>query len=175
MGNRRTMVVILILLAMVFPTVLLVTSTNANAAPTTGWSTTVVDNTKRWDNTDNSTVKVDPAGHVHIAFLSHSRLWYATNKTGSWNISELDAATIFPMFSPSMAVDASNNVYISYAVRTSEGGDHWVIRLAMVLAMGVAVIENVSNTSEGQFSAIVIDAAGSVHVFYSDATAPDSG
>ena len=173
MGNRRTIIVILISLTMVFPAVLLAASTNVNAAPATGWSTTVVDNSKRWDITDNSTVKVDLAGHIHIAFISHSRLWYATNKTGSWNVAELDAATIFPKFSPSMAVDASNNVFISYAVRTIDGGDHWIINLATVPAIGAAVIENVSNTSAGQFSAIAIDAAGSVHVFYAEAPTVD--
>jgi fibronectin type 3 domain-containing protein len=172
MDNRKAVIVILIALAMLFPATLLVASDNASAAPA-GWSTTVVD-ASHWSMTKYSTVKVDTAGKVHIAFVSESRLYYATNKTGAWIMTELDALSTYQKYYPSMAINATSNiVFISYAVYVVPGGIY-NIRLAVIPAVGAASIETVYNTAtNGAYSAIGLDALGNAHVFFSDESTSD--
>ena len=169
MGNRKTIIVILIALAMVFPATVLVASNNASATPATGWSTTVIDNSKRWYTSEMSTIKIDNAGHVHMAWISEQKLWYATNKTGAWVTTEVDAFTSFHKVDPTMVIDSLNKVYISYAVYNTQVSNHWVIKLAMIPATGATVLETVSAAdADSEYSVVAIDAAGYAHVFYSD-------
>jgi hypothetical protein len=161
MGNRKTILVILIALAMVFPATVLIASETVSASPATGWSTTVVDNSKRWYNADVSTIKIDNAGHVHMAWISEQKLWYATNKTGAWVTTQVDAFTSYQKANPSMAIDSSNKVYISYGVHSLAGNNHWIIKLAMIPATGATVLETVTAAdAQSEYSAIAIDAAG---------------
>ncbi len=170
MGNPKTMLVLMLALAMMMPAAALLVSENANASPASGWSAIVVDNSQFW-SPDTKVIKADNAGHMHITWEYDGNLYYATNKTGGWVTVEIDNFTTGSKYYPAMAINRTNAVFISYAVFLVDY--YYMIKLAMIdSASTIAVIETVdpensnwaeSNTDTGIY---VDPITNLVHVFY---------
>ncbi len=172
MGSRKTMIVLMLAFAMIMPAAALLASGNANAAPASGWSAIVVDNSQSW-NPDTKVIKADYAGHLHIAWEAGNKMYYATNKTGAWVTMELDKFTTDSKYFPAMAINNTNTVFISYGVFLVTPY-HYTIKMAVIdAASATATIETVDATSSdwaGSYAdtAIYVDPITNlVHVIYS--------
>jgi hypothetical protein len=74
------------------------------------WSSEVVD--VGGDAGTMSSMKVDQAGHIHMAYL-HEGLKYAFFNGSQWTLEGVDAARIVST-KPSLALDSSGNAHIAY-------------------------------------------------------------
>ena len=172
MGNRKTIIVLMLTLAMIMPAAALLASGSANAAPASGWSAIVVDNSQSW-NPDTKVIKADYAGRMHIAWEAGNKIYYATNKTGAWVTTEIDKFLTDSKYYPAMAINSTNTVFISYGVFLVDPY-HYTIKMAVIdAASATATIETVDAVSSdwagsyGDTGIYVDPITNLVHVFYS--------
>jgi hypothetical protein len=172
MGNRKTMIVLLLAMTMMLPAGALLASGNANAAPASGWSATVVDNSQSWDPNSKQIV-ADHAGHMHIAWDYGNKIYYATNKSGAWVTTELDKFTTDNKYSPTIVVNSTNTVFISFGV-FYYADYHFQMKMAVINPTATsASIEMVDanqsdwNGDYGETAMYVDPITNLVHIFYS--------
>lgn len=108
-------------------------------------------------NARDSSMAIDSADRIHIAYADtlDSSLKYTTNATGHWMTETIDVGN---SLEPSIAVDSSNDVHISYVLDA-------VLKHA-TNAGGMWTTEIVDNLNLVGTSAIAVDSGGYVHISY---------
>lgn len=144
-----------------------------------GWIDSFVDDYS-W-NAETISMTSDPQGHCHIAYFDRQSfgLKYATDRSGSWNVTLLEQGTEdYPVGNHmAICVDTQGTVHIAYHAEyyqfdgryyvgilryaTNSGGD-W--------SFGVIDDGGVDSHSVGWRVSITVDALGAVHVVYGDGT-----
>lgn len=76
------------------------------------WQKTTVDATGFAG--DGTSISVDSLGYVHIAYLGDGKLKYATNSSGSFQITIIDESSVMVGLYPSLVVDSANKIHIAY-------------------------------------------------------------
>jgi hypothetical protein len=167
MGNRKTIIAILIALAFMMPMGLTFSSSNVQADTTAGWSSVIVNNADG-QYADFKDIKVDAAGHVHIVMALNQDLWYWTNKTGPWTHLSIDTVGTKGNF-PSLAVDASGNAHIAYKVQVSS---IWYMKYITNAPTGGIIAGSFTpnkvtllTNPYSNWNPILVDASGNPHVY----------
>lgn len=101
---------------------------------------------------------------AHIAYTGYDRLKYATNETGSWATTTVDAATQVYGQSLSIAVDSGNDVFISYLDSVNQTIN--VIRRTGGIWGSPTVVENVGTTYVN--TSLAVGLSGNVHLAYTN-------
>ncbi|MBN2154381.1 MAG: fibronectin type III domain-containing protein, partial [Candidatus Lokiarchaeota archaeon] len=161
-------------------------------ATTNAWTATEVVSTESTAYSGEPSLAVDGSGNVHVAWRDLTdydssgsdndifyKRWNAT--TNAWTATEV-VSPGSPDWSghPSLVVDGSGNVHITWYDQTDFGGSgadqdifyrHWDVALGSWTA-----IELVSNdsTAPAQFPSIAVDGSGNVHVAWDDPTNYDA-
>ena len=137
-----------------------------------------------WDTTTLSMAKVDPLGNVggytaiamdasnstHISYYDFSKknLKYATNASGNWACSAID--TIGDVgIDTSIVTDTSGNVHISYYDATNRDLKY-ISNASGAFAGNDEVVDNGAGADVGRHSSLALDASGTFHISYYDAT-----
>ena len=121
-----------------------------------------------------SSLKVDPAGNVHIFFFNGTddaqNLWYATNAGGSWQVSLFEECTIDYYHvgtENSLFIDANGDMHLTYRRAHRYGADQ---RGDIVYANNVggtwAFEIAASGRLFGQGTTLAVDADGKAHVAF---------
>jgi len=125
-----------------------------------GWQTTLVtrDGSPR-------TLKLDPSGFAHVVLSlgphDNSRLGYATNRSGQWEITDLGIKTVNSQ--AALAVDAQGRAHLTWwSLDSSASGISYATN-----ASGAWVIEHVS-TRGGNEPVIALDPRGIPHLLYAE-------
>jgi List-Bact-rpt repeat protein/parallel beta helix pectate lyase-like protein/thrombospondin type 3 repeat protein len=118
-----------------------------------------------------SSLKLDAAGNVHIAYLdvTNDALKYATNASGAWVTESLDSGRLTQSATAHtpLALDYLGNAHISYYDGVSDD-----LKYA-TNASGAWVLETVDiggTDVVGTMSAITVDDSGTVHIAYRNNT-----
>jgi hypothetical protein len=91
---------------------------------TSGWTTTQIDicNPDRWMEPLYTSIKLDSDQKVHILYgQSTSEVHYATNATGTWNVTTIDATQAGTLSAVSLLIDNSDRVHIFFGNSSLEG------------------------------------------------------
>jgi Bacterial Ig-like domain/FG-GAP-like repeat/Right handed beta helix region len=114
-----------------------------------------------------SSLQLDPAGKVHIAYLdvTNDALKYATNASGAWVMTSLDSGRLTQSATAHtpLALDYLGNAHISYYDGVSDD-----LKYATNVS-GTWVLETVDTGGTdvvGTMSAITVDTSGTVHIAY---------
>jgi len=133
----------------------------------------VADTKPNWSTNDLS-MQVDSDGKVHIAYSYFedsgftATLKYANNVGGTWVNETVDSSSADIGRYPSLALDASNKVHISYRDQTNK-----VLRYA-TNAGGSWVLSPIdSSANVGEHTSIAVDRNGRPHVSYMDSANKD--
>ena len=136
-------------------------------SPAGVWTSTLVDAALASGSGAGTSIALDARGFSHISYVDASGgvgsydLLYATNVTGAWVSSVVDAAPIgSPGIFNDIAIDADGDPHISYNGFTSVG-----LRYASRTA-GVWTIERISYTG-GATTSLALDAHGNPQISYS--------
>jgi hypothetical protein len=109
---------------------------------------------------------LDGSGHAHIAWTisgTGGGIGYTTNRTGSWVLETVAAIGTWP----SLALDAQGHAHIVYTEGGRTNGYTDVVIRYATNASGSWVTTTVDD-SAAYFARIALDAAGALHVAYSD-------
>ena len=117
------------------------------------FNTELVDAPHQFSNMGDHSSLVDGNGKMHIAY-GEDRLYYATNTSGSWVITVVDAASATGE-NTSLALDSNGKVHISYYEEVD---------------MSNANLKYATNVS-GKWIKTTLDAVGTVHVVTYSSTA----
>ncbi len=130
--------------------------------------TWVIDTIDQIGHLDSRSIEIDSADNVHISYCNSifnpndsTKSWYlkyATNASGTWVIDTIESQ-INQRYSPSIAIDTADNVYICYYSNNSlKYGTN---------ASGAWVLETIDNRSpSGCITSMAIDSADNVHISY---------
>ncbi|NLX46554.1 MAG: hypothetical protein GXY70_00045 [Euryarchaeota archaeon] len=121
-----------------------------------------------------SSLKVDPAGNVHIFFYNGTDdaqdLWYATNSGGSWQVSLFEECMIDYYYvgtENSLFIDANGDMHLTYRRAHRFGADQ---RSDVVYANNVGGTWTfdiaASGRLFGQGTSLAVDADGKAHVAF---------
>lgn len=106
----------------------------------------------------------DTLGNVHISFYDKisGNLRYATNKTGSWVLEDIDYIQSEAVSYNSIAIDSNGNIHISYRDNINE-----VLKYATNKSgsWSISVLDDTS-ASSGNYNSITLDALDKVHISY---------
>jgi hypothetical protein len=120
----------------------------------------------------HNSIAVDGMGKVHISygvggnfhFNPVSALRYATNSSGNWEVTTIDASEGVGGYT-SIATDSLNKVHISYYDYTNQD-----LKYA-TNASGIWVITTLDSVNDvGKYSSIAIDSIDKIHISYYDYT-----
>lgn len=139
----------------------------AHRAPGLPWTVAIVEE----DAGKFSAIAVDAANTPHIAYYAkYKRLKYARlGADASWSKAMIDASE-WSGFSPDIAVDANNNVHMSYV-----NWDEYEVRYALRGAGGGLSVEVVDDSyATLKDTALVLDDAGGVHLSFTHLDNHDS-
>ncbi len=144
-----------------------------NAGGAWAWEK-VADTRPNWGPNDLS-LGVDSNGKAHIAYSFFedsgfsASLKYVTNAGGSWVNQTIDGhATADTGRYPSLVVDASNKVHISYQNNTNN-----VLRYATNAGGAWALSSVDASGNVGDHTSMAIDATGRLHISYMDGASKD--
>lgn len=128
-----------------------------------------------------STVQVDPDAHCfaaqlavggdgsnHIVYLDENTdtLRYATDVSGSWNVSGIDGAAGAEFYQ--LALDSGDHVHLAYLLFTGQAGDCF----QLVYMTNASGSWQSTVVADGQvYPAIAVDGAGFAHIAYVSDTA----
>ncbi|WOE69577.1 PKD domain-containing protein [Hydrogenimonas thermophila] len=110
----------------------------------------------------DTSIAVEADGTAHISFIIDGNLSYATNSSGSWDITNIDEnANTFS----SIVVDANDSIHISYDGIV--GGDV-VLRYATNSggSWQSETVDSTANAIVGEYSSIAVDSKNIVHISY---------
>jgi hypothetical protein len=131
------------------------------------WSNFTVDSL--WNAGRYSSIGVDSHGTIHISYIyepwaSATRLKYATNASGSWQITTIDQSAFNSLgYYNSLCLDSDDKVHISYCDLTKNDLKH-----ATNLG-GTWVNETVDSAADiGYRTSIAVDRGNNVHISYHD-------
>jgi len=135
------------------------------------WTVETVDNTGSvgyW-----TSIAIDSNDNMHISYRDRSNndLKYATNNGNSWTISTVDSAGDLGAYT-SLAVDSSGDVHISYYDERTGPGDG-DLKYATYDGNSWTNTTIDSTDDVGEFTSLVVDSSGDVHISYYDVTNGD--
>ena len=128
-----------------------------------------------------NSIAVDSNGHVHIAYQREYFEWddwfgsetfkfdlkYATNATGSWIITTLEAGG-YQMVYPSIAIDSANHVHIAYSFADQISGGRSNVKYA-TNRTGAWVVSRVDAAEHvGRHASLALDSNDQAHIAYYD-------
>lgn len=132
----------------------------AEPAASYTWNIQAVDAPKRFNQMDDSSLRLDADGHPHIAY-GGNHLYYAWHDGTDWHYETVDSANEVGSYA-SLALDADNNPHISYYDTANRDlkyaqwtGSAWTIEMVDGEA-----------GDDGQFSSLALDPAGNPHITY---------
>ena len=117
-----------------------------------------------------NSIAIDSNGHVHISYYceDYGDLKYATNATGDWEQSTVDATGDVGQYT-SIAIDSSDNAHISYYDVTNGK-----LKYAMQYLGGWAITSIDGDTdSVGKYTSLALDQNNYAHISYTDSTNGD--
>ena len=116
-------------------------------------------------------IAVESSGISHISYLGAEGLKYAHNTTGSWQTQTLDSNG--GIRSPSIALDSSENVHISYALFN---GTTYFLKYTNNITGSWMTSETVLESPDGCWSVSMdIDSNDKMHIIYLEAPGVASG
>jgi len=105
----------------------------------------------------------DPSGNAHISFYDKNSgyLRYATNKTGSWVLEDVDYIESYGMQYNSTAIDSDGYIHISYIDNINQ-----VLKYATNQSgsWSATVLDNA--VPSGNYNSIALDSLNKVHISY---------
>ena len=125
----------------------------------------------------HNSIAVDSNGHVHIAYQREFYDWdematqfdlkYATNASGTWVISTLEALGSDQVYC-SIAVDSEDRVHIAYSFENSASG--WRSNLKYATnRTGTWIISTIDNSDHvGSYVSLALDSNDKAHISYYD-------
>jgi hypothetical protein len=144
-----------------------VVSGAGNCSGNNNWNCSTIDSSG--DVGYYPSIAIDSNNKVHISYSNRSpnyNLKYATNASGTWNTSTIDAGAVEQ--STSIAIDSNNKVHIGYY-------DWYYERCKYSTnASGTWNTSTIGSTGDvGQDSSIAVDSNNKIHISYYDATNSD--
>ena len=132
------------------------------------WHIEFVDAPSRFRDMTDRSLRLDAAGHPHIAY-GENHLYYAWHDGTAWHIQMVDSATYVGRYA-SLALDSAGHPHISYYDETNKDlkyasydGSSWHI-------------QTVDTTGDvGRYTSLALDASGQPHISYYDGTFGDAG
>lgn len=122
------------------------------------WMTEVIDDPKFFTDFYSRAIAVDTQGHPHIVY-GGDHLYYAYYDGSDWQYEIADTSPKVGRYA-SIALDASDNVHISY-IEEGSGQVNYATN-----ASGLWSSQIVSGSLGGSFASIFVDSSGNVHISY---------
>jgi len=113
-------------------------------------------------------IAIDPQGYIHVCYYEYygyqlgGALKYATNKTGSWDISVVETTEEESYLYPSIAIDSVGNIYIIY----SDAPNMTLFELKNVA--GTWVKNVINDDIQTGVNSVYIDSLNKIHISYVD-------
>ncbi len=151
-----------------------------------GWTTTEVVSTESTGTSGYSSLSVDSAGNVHVAWHDSTDyggsgtdydIFYKRYEVGvGWTTAEVvSTESTGSSFEPSLAVDSSGNIHIAWYDSTDYGGsgtDYDIFYKQYEMGVGWTTTEVVSTESTGLSNdpSLAVDSSGNIHIAWFDST-----
>jgi hypothetical protein len=139
-----------------------------NATSSSPWSIYTIDTTGFVGT--HTSIAVDSNDKIHITYHNGSGVWdlrYATNASGSWVTSIVDANGAGAGTNSDMTLDSNNKVHISYVLGTSAGP------LMYATNATTSWSKFLLDPITARYTSIALDSAEAVHIAYYDQTDQD--
>ncbi len=165
-GARTGLFLLLLLILPVFLNPVRAQGPERSADETTnlsGFITTMVERSKKFEDVGDRSLALDAAGHPHIAFGS-DHLYHAWNDGAGWLTETVDRAEDVGRFA-SLALDSSGHAHISYYDQNNHD-----LKYAYQDDNGwhIQIVDRDGNV--GQYGALALDSSGRAHISYYDFT-----
>jgi len=141
------------------------------------WETLVID--RRIDRLPDITIGVDNSNKIHIIYNKCNRRWdnwcdddlyYATNKSGLWQIQPVDSAKAVGQYS-SMAIDTTGQLHVAYSESEAGYSGYGQARLKYARQTEGSWVSEIVNSSSNLFATMIhlrLDYNGKAHISYMD-------
>ena len=139
---------------------------SAQASASSQWAIQCVDCPKQFSRMTDRSLRLDAAGHPHIAY-GEDHLYYAWHDGTSWHYETVDDSPGVGQYA-SLALDAHGHPHISYA--GGPGCEETTVKYARWTGSAWSIQTVDSEGRVGEYTSLALDAEGYPHISYCDET-----